>query len=484
MATNTRALAVINNLLDKQYDAYQNLVNYGFEFLDMVDKQAAERSLTGEKFYLPYNAKRQGTGAYIDEGGAIGTPRQIVGETTEFDITEYVDRLAISWRFLAMDKGNKALKMSFQDRLTIALDENREKLDKDAIYGGKVRGFLNERPVAGVGSWSAAATTAAGSAGAIFTDLQYDGDYTPFLNAVVGTPATWVPVQLVCADDYAYIAAGHGLTLGGATGVELYVAGINLANETLKIGLVSTGGFGSAGDWQTAGVIEAGYTVAVELKPDLWLSGTGTVAYWTTTGYKEMTGAFTNLFAQSWGGKDRSSSDRPYTRAVGYTMANAGAHARAAFSPTRLTKFLAAVEIQGGQQPTKVICNPLVKASYVDATTTVSGAAIGRRSYNDGGNVDMVPTSLTIAGDMFNTSKNMPLGILLFLDLSHWTVLVPMDGSKNMIDWRRYDGQPDGPIWRDDANAASAVCTLYGIFQLVAKAPNKGNGVITGIVRV
>lgn len=491
MATMTRATDVLNNLLDKQYGAFRDMVNYGMEFLDGLDRQAAATTLNGEKFYLPFNAKRQGNGNYIDEGGAIGTPRAINGETVQFDITEFVDRLAITWRSLIMDKGNKALKMTIAERLKMAVEENREKLDKDSIYGNKVRGFINERPenadwvnAAGVPTTT---TSAAGSAGAIFVDLEYDGDYTPFLSCVIGTPGTWVPVQLVCLDDYAYIAATHGLSLGGggATAVELYVAGLNQTNETLTIGLVSVGGGGSSGDWRVSGVIQAGYNVALELKTALWGSGTGTVAYWTNTASKEMTGAFTNLFAQSWGDKDRSSSDRPYTRAIGFTMANSGAHARAAFSPTRLTKFLAQVEIQGKDMPTSVWCNPLVKASYVDAVTTVAGAGIGRRSYQDRGAVDMVPTALTIAGDMFRTSKNMPLGLLLYCRLEDWCILYPMDGNKSaLIDWRRYDGQPDGPFWKDDNNTASSVCTLHGIFQLVAKRPNCGNGMIGGISRV
>lgn len=491
MATMTRATDVLNNLLDKQYGAFRDMVNYGMEFLDGLDRQAAATTMEGEKFYLPYNAKRQGNGSYIDEGGAIGTPRAINGETVLFDVTEFVDRLAVTWRSLIMDKGNKALKMSIADRLKMAIEENREKLDKDAIYGNKVRGFVNERPQAAdwvnAAGLPTAATTGAGSAGAIFAPLEYDGDYTPFLSAVVSNAATWVPVELVALDNYAYIAPGHGLTAlgGGITGVELYVAGLDQANETITIGMVSVGAGGAAGDWRVAGIIDAGYNVALELRTGLWPSATGTVAYWTGTASKEMTGAFTNLFAQQWGGKDRSSSDRPYTRAIGFTMANAGAHARAAFSPTRLTKFLAQVEIQGKEMPTSVWCNPLVKASYVDAVTTVSGAAIGRRSYQDRGKVDMVPTSLSIADHMFQTSKNMPLGLLLFCRLEDWSVLYPMNGSKNaLIDWRRYDGQPDGPFWKDDNNTASSVCTLYGVFQLVAKRPNCGNGLIGGIARV
>jgi hypothetical protein len=493
MAQMTRGADVLNNLLEKQYDKFRDMVNYGFEFLEGVERQAASTTLNGEKFTIPYVAKRFGTGEYITaEGGALAPIRKIDGETVEFDVVEYNDRLGVSWKSLSMDKGNKSLKLSIARRLKIALDENREKLDKDSIFGNKVRGFINER--VDTTTWvnfaggGAPAVTAAGGGGAngIFNTLEYDGDFTPFLNCVHADVSTYVPINLVCLDDYAYIADGHGITIGGAGLVALYVSAIDIANGTLELALVDNlAGGGSTADWLTAGVIAPGFALAVELAPSVPIAGTGTVAFWTGTAVKEMTGAFTQLFAQDWGGKDRSSADRPFTRAIGVTMANSGAHARTGFSPSRVAKFLAQVQVQGGELPTSVWCNPFVRAAYVDGVTSISSTVTARRDLQSKSTVDMVPNSLEIAGEMFRTCKNMPDGLLLWTRLEDWTILVPMDSGGVMIDWRRYDGQPDGPFWRDDpAGTASAIATLYGIFQLVAQAPNCGNGLICGISRV
>ena len=118
MAQMTRGADVLNNLIEKQYDKFRDLVNYGFEFLEGMERQAASTTLNGEKFTIQYVAQRFGTGEYITaEGGELAPIRKIDGETVEFDVVEYNDRLGVSWKSLSMDKGNKALKLSIARRL-------------------------------------------------------------------------------------------------------------------------------------------------------------------------------------------------------------------------------------------------------------------------------------------------------------------------------------------------------------------------------
>ena len=407
-------------------------------------------------------------------------------ETIRFDVTEYMDKISFTWRFLAQSK-SKRLHSKLAQRIQRVIKENREFCDQTAIFGNVTRGFISERFAAG----AIAAGNAFGAGpynGLHYTTavtMDYDGDHTRFAGATLGTPGTWVPVNLRCLDDYQAIEVNHGIVLNGADpNVGLYVTGSSAANGTIDIVLVTDNGASTLEIDDTQ--VQDGFAIGVELKDQVNVGAAPGIAIGArqhgaaTPGdaQYEMSGIFSNLAAGSFGNVDRSNANYASLRSTCLTMGVSGVHARTDFTSSRLQQWLDEILVLGGGEPTAFWMSPLMRSRYVAAVTTVLSNSSNRYQSVNGGKGDIGVKTLEYAGYAMRTALNMPKGLVVGLNDECWMVLTV---GGNLIDFRRQGNTEEGPLFYDSESDTTANAVLYGIHQLVCDRPNYGNGVLCGI---
>ena len=493
--SSTFATSRINLLFERQYGKFIDQLNYGFEILDHMGRKKAE--FDGEYFYYPVTVTRSGHGRYQGEGQAQIDAHGVEDETIRFDVTEYMDKISFTWRFLAQSK-SKRLHSKLARRIQRVIKENREFCDKTAIFGNVTRGFISERMPAVPGAVNIDAALPAPYAALSGLDggplkLDYDGDHSKFANVVSANPATWVPVNLRFLDDYGLAGIGNGIS-GGAGNAQFYVTGSSAANGTIDIEAVSD--VNTRTLFISDAVINDGFAIGVELSDATAVGATtvgdpafgkivaGAVAPGDAS--YEMQGIFSNLAAGSFGNVDRSNANYASLRSTCVTMGNSGVHARTDFTSSRLQQWLDQMLVLGGGEPTAFWMSPLMRSRYVAAVTTVltntvgatSTGSAGRYQTVNGGKGDIGVKTLEYAGYAMRTALNMPKGLVVGLHDDCWMILTV---GGNLIDFRRQGNTEDGPLFYDADGTTVANAVLYGIHQLVCDRPNYGNGVICGI---
>jgi len=502
MATSTFATSRLNLLFERQYGKFIDQLNYGFEILDHMSRKKAE--FDGEFFYYPVTVARSGHGRYQGEGQNQPTPHGVEDETIRFDVTEYMDKISFTWRFLAQSK-SKRLHSKLAQRIQRVIKENREFCDKTAIFGNVTRGFISERFAGGpIAAGNPLGGIYAGLHHTTAVTMDYDGDHTRFAGANLADPATWVPVNVRCLDDYQAIEVGHGITLNGANAnVGLFITGSSAANGTVDLVLVTDN---AASELEIdATQVQDGFAMGVELKNQLNV-GAAAIAIGNRQfgaavpgdAQYEMSGIFSNLAAGSYGNVDRSNANYASLRSTCLTMGSSGVHARTDFSAARLQQWLDEILVLGGGEPTAFWMSPLMRSRYVAAVTTVltnttsvantvgavttttesASAGGGRYQTVNGGKGDIGVKTIEYAGYAMRTALNMPKGLVVGLSDECWVVLTV---GGNLIDFRRQGNSEEGPLFYDAEGTTTANAVLYGIHQLVCDRPNYGNGVLCGI---
>jgi len=505
MATSTFATSRLNLLFERQYGKFIDQLNYGFEILDHMSRKKAE--FDGEFFYYPVTVARSGHGRYQGEGQNQPTPHGVEDETIRFDVTEYMDKISFTWRFLAQSK-SKRLHSKLAQRIQRVIKENREFCDKTAIFGNVTRGFISERMAAAVDANTAG--TAVALAGAYFglvrtevVQLDYDGDHTRFAGAALADPATWVPVNLRCLDDYQAVESGHGLVFAAGKVGSLFVTGSSAADGTIDIVLATDDNTAGTTLFISSAIINNGSAIGVELSN---VTAVNAIAIGNRQfgaavpgdAQYEMSGIFSNLAAGSYGNVDRSNANYASLRSTCLTMGSSGVHARTDFSASRLQQWLDEILVLGGGEPTAFWMSPLMRSRYVAAVTTVltnttsvantvgatttttesASAGGGRYQTVNGGKGDIGVKTIEYAGYAMRTALNMPKGLVVGLSDECWVVLTV---GGNLIDFRRQGNSEEGPLFYDAEGTTTANAVLYGIHQLVCDRPNYGNGVLCGI---
>lgn len=492
MANITFAASVVNELFERQFaKGFVDMVNRGYEVLDLIQKTKA--SFRGAYFEYVMNVAKQGNGRYQGEGAAQPTPRSINHEVVKFEVSEYIDKLGFTWRFLAQGDST-LLKSQIKRRIKQAVEDNRDHLDQVAIFGNSTRGFVSER-MAGTGTSNDALSALGAAYTGLFYDntnpangINYDGDFSKFTAVSATDPATWVPVTLRAGDDYATaVANGHGanVIVGPA---QLYVTGADAAAGTLDFQLV-TANSGDVWVWNS-GVIADGFALALELDNTTAVNSitigtpkwgkidpiTG-VAEVGDSSY-EMAGIFHNLGYKTWGDKDRTTAAYATLRSTLLTMANSGVHARTNFTSERISDWMQRVKIAAGRQGkfSHLLCNYLIISRYIAALTSTLEFQVK----GPGGTADFGVQNPMMFGYTPKECLNVPNGLVIGLNAACWIVLTV--GGKMMDIIKRGDasGVIGGPLFKSSDVTTSSDTVLYGIHQLVCDRPN-ANGILCGI---
>lgn len=488
MANMTFAASVVAELFERQFGNFINHLNYGMEVLDLFEMSKA--SFNGAYFEYPMTVKRAGHGRYQGEGANQPTPRSLNDEVVKFSVSEYIDKLGFTWRFLS--QGNSSLlKSKIKRRINRAFEENREFLDQVSIFGNASRGLINSRE---------AATLVPGNVGVLgltrTTEVVFDysGDHTRFSGATLAAPTSWVPVTLRALDDYAIIENNHGITGNGGALDHLFVTGSNELEGTLTIVLVSSNA-NCVLDLNAAAptVIANGFALNVELDntttvnaipvgtPQFGRIDPVTGAPYPGDASYEMAGIFHNLFAGLWGDKDRSTAQYDSLRSTGLTMATGGAHLRTGFTAERVSHLIQTVKIAAGRagQFSHILCNPLVITRLVAAVTVT----LEFQTKGAAGTADLGPKTVSMLGFEPKECLNMPNGMIVGINKACWEILTVGGKMIDIIKRGDASGVIGGPLFKSSDVTTSSDTVFYGIHQLVCDRPN-ANGAICGIALV
>ena len=490
MSNMTFAASVVAELFERQFGNFVNHLNYGMEVLDLFEM--TKTSFNGAYFEYPTTVARAGHGRYQGEGARQPTPRSLNDEVVKFSVSEYIDKLGFTWRFLSQGDSS-LLKSKIKRRINRAFEENREFLDQVSIYGNATRGLINERMfVAGAPNTPilcGAGAPVAGLNRTVEIVVDYSGDHTRFSAAVLANPTTWVPVTLRLLDDYGAVAVGNAIVSGGGANTgHLFVTGSSELAGTVTLVLVSdNAGTGLLIDSTT---IADGFAIGVELDNTTAVNGVaiGTpqygnidpatgVAYTGDASY-EMAGIFHNLFYGMWGDKDRSTAAYLRLRSTGLTMATSGTHSRAGFSAERVSHLIQTVKIAAGRAGkfTHMLGNPLIMTRLIAAITVTTEYQVK----GPAGKADLGPSSVLMLGYELKECLNMPNGMIVGINKACWEILTVGGKMIDIIKRGDASGVIGGPLFKSSDVTTSSDTVFYGIHQLVCDRPNSA-GAICGI---
>ena len=506
MAVTTRANKVTDLALKQQYAKYMDLLNYGADWVKLIKVQG-ERYI-GRQLLVPLRTTKIQPGLFVNESDPQPTPVDARSTSILFDVVIYIAKMATSWVAQEFDEGS-VVKLSRD--LEDWIKSNNENLEYAAIFGHKVRGVISER----VGGDGAGGTDPAividqaqndnlgvGSFASLPQRLDYDGDYrcfralgssailpneesllsypTVLTNPTLATVATWVPINLRALDDYALLAAGHGITLNGAaTAFQFYVVATDeLAGTIDVVALVNAG---NTSEWQmqvgiaTNGYlfgVEMGETIVVGVAPAAVLAA-GNITCWTNHISKEMLGVLSCLYAGAYGGIDRAAGTRAL-RSKAWSVSALFDGGRAPLTAGRIIALLDIVTGMAGQAPKQLFVNPLFHSIYIAGL----GATINLN--NEGGRYkfDGVPEVDKLAGYAMTKIRRLPRGLILFATPETFKIVTPQKGGGlGGVPMLRFRAKLKD---RDSETHLNTTTTVWGVFQQVCFAPRE-NAILAGL---
>lgn len=343
----------------------------------------------------------------------------------------------------------------------------RNQANQSTIFGGRVRGYLNERcdasPAGTGGTTASQQLVVLGAMTQVAAQtFEYQGDFSVFagVNPALAQFATWVPVDLIRTDTYNPVT-----TSAGATNPNFWVIGIDptLGTITIAFGTDNAGG----GNYITSD-IAPGFGVAVSLRPvqavdqagapvgvnnsalNPGLAAPGAAVSIAT--HAEVNGIYTNLSSAAHYGVTRNTQDATAVPAVaadgqapslrGHVQTNVvggAAHAaprdqqRAALALPRMTAMMDAVDLDplatpgagggtlpggGGEAPDIILLNPVDRQSYIGLlNATIQMNPAGTKSKGDGSFLD-----IAFAGVPIRTSRACTRRCMIFMRKDSWCV--------------------------------------------------------------
>lgn len=352
-------------------------LNQKFNVIAKFKKKANDWS--GKNCTIPCHVGRNSGRGNLSSGGA----RPTAGNQSYVDLVLTAKESGVSIQInrdakAAARLGQKNYFLNYvQAEVDPAMDDMAALANQNAIYGGLVKGFINERI-------DGALTTADDAAGASHRDYEWSGlpldlaavDGNPFAACANGTPATWVRVRLYRMDTYAEVRPE---TAAGAAGTDaacaVFVSDTDSANRTVELSVAVNDGTNRKLDTLTpaGSTVAAGYAYAVAVHPtqftDSGAANLGTIdsgasgsrATFLTGGSTVLqpTGIYTNLGHPTHFGEDRTTATgQAELQSNCLTVATAGNHQREPLTKDSIQRALDEVMQRAGTEPTTALISP------------------------------------------------------------------------------------------------------------------------------
>lgn len=359
----------------------------------------------GSEIKAPVHLSRNNGISFIAESGSLPAAGSQGYADLTITTSELAARFQVSTRAMkgASSAGPGAFAGILDQEMTRIKDDVKQFNDLAYLFGGRVKGVLNEHIA--TGATVGACTVAVPNAGTAIHD--YQGDFRPFANVVTANSASWVRVRVFRSDTLAEVLPA------GAANAAVFVSAFSTTARTVTLSVVANGAGAtldlSAG---TLGTGMDGKGIILAMHNVQYTDSVG-VNFGSLYDFSlEPRGILGNLFDPNHWGVDRTTATGTATtlQSTLLTSATAGVHALTAISAGRVQAVFDEVRIKCDEDPDTVILSPLQRAAYV-------AAVAGTTSYfvNQGRPSDLVPQADKIAGIKFKTSQHWPKHAALML---------------------------------------------------------------------
>ena len=421
--------------------------------------QKKSKGWSGSRMIIPVHTSRNtgvgfageaaaaGAGAVLPTAGSQGYANLTVNSRNSYG------RFQVTGQ--AMDTATKGGSGAFAG----VMDEEMNRLVRDlannenyaAVFGGNVKGLLNQRRV-DPNVTGAGAQTAASGAISVETTWQYQGDFSYFdstrtgVAVVLGTPATWVKVRLYRMDTYAEILPT--MTVGGAatTNPNIFVTSFSADRTNPTIGLsFGKDDLGGTATLSTAGVGEDA-AIAVVIAESAAVGGNFPVdsagaqfgqdsRVWNGLANiggqnlltNQPTGLFTNLCEPTHFGVDRTSAtatgDILQSSILTHDTGNGDrANPGADLSLERLQYMMDVLQQDAGVDANVMVMNALMRHRYTVQLTGILGTGNSNNIVIDGnsGKVMDNQQNLAYGGVKFQYDRTFPVATIAMLHSDDW----------------------------------------------------------------
>lgn len=349
----------------------------------------------------------------------------------------------------------------------------KDRMNLDTVSGSFTKGYLNQHKAQPLAQAPQTVATILVDASAAET-WEYSGDFTPFLDAVAGTPATWVPVSLIRQDTFNPVDLVP--LVGLPTNPNIFVVSADSAAGTLDIRFSCDNGSGAEGF--TTATVADGRAIAVVLRDAQATDNGGEdLGAAPNTGVGgprfQATGIFHNLSSPVHYGIARNSPDPlavPAVLATGQeepilqcnvrTMSTTGAHDRIAPTIPRMERMFNLVDLASGRRATSLWVNPLFQSVYVQLGIGVINVD-GQKAKNL--DVGFKENGYAFGGCKLRTSRHIPQGLVIYFYLPDWITACKGKGKFANMDGSVFDRVDGFDAWK-------GYWRKY--YNLVCKRPN------------
>lgn len=376
-ATMTTFDAILKTYYDKKVVPQ---LNSKFNVIAKFKKKANDWS--GKNCTIPCHVGRNTGRGNLSTGGA----RPTAGNQSYVDLVLTAKESGVQIQInrdakAAARLGQKNYFLNYvQAEVDPAMDDMASMANQNAIYGGLIKGFLNEHKAS---SGTTGNCTVAAPAGGTDT-WEWSGlplglaavDGNPFASAAQASSATWVKVRLFRMDTYAEITPSAGT----ATESAVYLSDSSSANSTVDLTVVTNNQ--GAGVTVSTAAVAAGFSIAVQVAGDsthfldsaaanfgsydsgvsgsraTFLSGSAGAAVTNTTPLQP-TGIYSNLATATHFGEDRTdATGQAELQSNCLTVATAGNHQREPLTKDSIQRCLDEVLDRAGTEPTYALISP------------------------------------------------------------------------------------------------------------------------------
>lgn len=460
----------------------QEQLNQEVLAIELFEKASVDWN--GKHAIIPVHTDRNSGVGMASDGGTIPSAGQQTYSSLQIRAKFLYGRFSVTGPAIAAAaKGSANSFVSYVDaEMTQLVNDVRDKANKLSIFGGRVKGFISNRQSA----WDPTATDEAGAA---HVDVIYDGDFSPFTDAVEATGTTWVRVRLYRADTLAEILVPASGVDGTASG--WFISDGNAAAYGASTGVLQLSALtdSDVASFTPFTAIAAPHAVIVALHETRFTGAgtegvdtTGPIAYGTdsdtlvevkasigtSANSLQPTGIFGNLADPDHFGIDRTTATATGAslQSTILTMDVDASVARLDLTLSRMQQMFDETLQASGQEPDYILMSPLQRQKYVARVGSNMFTYSDKATAGDGGFL-----SLSFGGVPIESSKDCPNGMVVFLKKDTWKLCELQPGGFADL---------DGNVLSRDANADQYTGYYRWYWNLVCTQP-AANAILTGL---
>jgi len=415
--------------------------------------QKSTTGWSGSQMRLPIHISRNTGTTFAAEGVALPVAGQQDYDNLVLHSSNSYGSFRVSGELMdtAVSAGRGAFEGVMKEEMNRLVRDMANMENHATIFGGEVKGFLNERKVGNV--QPGAGQNRVGPAGfSAVEDWEYQGDFSYFNGAATGTPCTpaaidsWVRVRLFRLDTYTEI-----LPSGNNDNIMVVAATDDRVDPSLTLRYGSNNAAGT--DRINTLALPAGTTIAVVISgadatavPGPTATGratdsaaapfgqdpTGisnpTGALWPQLITSQPAGIFTNLASQTHFGVNRTTvggvphvlQSSVITHSV--TGSSSRALADADLSLERLQYMFDTLMQDSGMDPDLLVMNALMRHRYTLQLTGIFGATPVSNVTVDGSSGKLMANqdNLAYGGVKFQYDRHFPICTIALLSKEPW----------------------------------------------------------------